>query len=112
MKYTYENWKYSENAKTHLRTHVCTRIEEATKQFTVDGFGAFIDVFDNARPSSMVAIAKLTTGEEIEEFIEIEARNEQWKDKPVDKEEWKPMENLLEDSPPSLGKPFLSTTFY
>lgn len=102
MNYTFHNLRYSAAIKSHLRSHICTCIQEAAAQWAVDGFGAFIEVYDNRKPDKSVAVAKLSTMDEIEEFTEVEARNEQWKDKKVT--EWNPMSNLLEDSPESTPK--------
>ena len=62
----------------------------------------FIECYNNLKDHEPAVVLK--TQEDIKSWSEALERNQQWASK-EDRANWKPMENLLEDSPPAGNKP-------
>ena len=64
----------------------------------------FIECYNNLKDHEPAVVLK--TQEDIKSWSEALERNQQWASK-EDRANWKPMENLLEDSPPAGNKPLI-----
>lgn len=101
MKYTYEIY-----TADHTRVHVCTRLEEAKKEWIKLNEGGYVKVWNNLREGSKPY--SLKSEDDFDEFEESAARALQWSDS-SEKSEWKSFEELQELSKTRNKKDVVAT---